>query len=132
MPDDVNANLGISRRQLIKRGAIVGGTVMWAAPVVQSLTSPAGAVAQGRVGTPSHACCFCYDGSNAAAATNSECSANGLSGPRSTAAKCEEFCDGGGLDQPGTPYQNFIYDRGTVGCQCNNNLAFGPTGCNCT
>jgi len=31
---------GLSRRDLIKRGAVVGG-VVWAAPVVQSLTSPA-------------------------------------------------------------------------------------------
>ena len=36
-----DGNLGISRRQLIKRGAIVGGTVVWAAPVVQSFTAPA-------------------------------------------------------------------------------------------
>lgn len=41
--DDVSPNLGISRRQLIKRSAVVGGTVVWAAPVIQSLTSPASA-----------------------------------------------------------------------------------------
>jgi hypothetical protein len=32
--------LGISRRSLLKRGAVVGGTV-WAVPVVQSLSAPA-------------------------------------------------------------------------------------------
>lgn len=31
---------GISRRSLLKRGAVVGGTV-WAAPVIQSLSAPA-------------------------------------------------------------------------------------------
>jgi len=36
--DDTGA--GLSRRDLIKRGAVVGG-VVWAAPVVQSLSSPA-------------------------------------------------------------------------------------------
>lgn len=41
---DEDPQPGISRRQLIKRSAIVGGTVMWAAPVIQSFTSPAGAV----------------------------------------------------------------------------------------
>ncbi|MGH9247601.1 MAG: hypothetical protein ACRD29_25490 [Acidimicrobiales bacterium] len=54
--DDVSANnpnLGISRRQLIKRGALVGGAVIWVTPVVQSFTSPAFA-AQGspRPGCP--------------------------------------------------------------------------------
>lgn len=51
---DVNdpGGLGISRRSLIKRGAIVGGTVLWAAPVVQSFTSPAGAVE----GSPACSC----------------------------------------------------------------------------
>lgn len=35
--EDIEANLGISRRDLIRRGAIVGGTLVWAAPVVQSI-----------------------------------------------------------------------------------------------
>lgn len=39
--EEFNANLGISRRTLIKRGAVVGGTLVWATPVVQSLTAPA-------------------------------------------------------------------------------------------
>ena len=39
--EEFNANLGISRRTLIKRGAVVGGTLVWAAPVVQSLSAPA-------------------------------------------------------------------------------------------
>lgn len=43
---------GMSRRTLIKRSAIVGGTVLWAAPVVQSFTSPA----FGQVGTAEEIC----------------------------------------------------------------------------
>ena len=39
---------GMTRRTLIKRSAVVGGTIMWATPVVQSFTSPA----FGQVGTP--------------------------------------------------------------------------------
>lgn len=38
---EVDANLGISRRGLIKRGAIVGGTIAWVAPTLQSFRSPA-------------------------------------------------------------------------------------------
>jgi hypothetical protein len=40
MDDGTGAGGGLSRRALIRRGAIIGG-VVWAAPVVQSMTSPA-------------------------------------------------------------------------------------------
>jgi hypothetical protein len=32
---------GVSRRDLMKRGVVVGGTLVWATPVVQSLATPA-------------------------------------------------------------------------------------------
>jgi hypothetical protein len=80
---------GVSRRTLIKRGAIVGGLV-WVTPVVQSLTTPANAqevpgggsplcraclaVTVGSTTThfnviPSSACCNCIEanGGNLAA-----------------------------------------------------------------
>ena len=34
-------DLGISRRDLLRRGAIVGGTVLWVTPVIQSMRTPA-------------------------------------------------------------------------------------------
>lgn len=37
MTDEVSPQLGMSRRDLLRRGAIVGGTLMWAAPTVQAL-----------------------------------------------------------------------------------------------
>jgi hypothetical protein len=40
MTDDTTGTSGLSRRDLIKRGAVVGG-VVWAAPVVSSMASPA-------------------------------------------------------------------------------------------
>lgn len=39
--DWVSSNLGVSRRELLKRSAIAGGTVLWVAPVIQSFTAPA-------------------------------------------------------------------------------------------
>ena len=47
--DDIESNLGISRRTLIKRGALVGGTLIWAAPAVQTLSR---AGASTTVGSP--------------------------------------------------------------------------------
>ena len=40
---------GLSRRSVIKRGAAVGGAVLWAAPVVQSIGGTAWAATQGSV-----------------------------------------------------------------------------------
>lgn len=40
-PEWVSSNLGVSRRELLKRSAIVGGTVVWVTPVIQSFTTPA-------------------------------------------------------------------------------------------
>ncbi|CAN5796222.1 hypothetical protein BH20ACT7_BH20ACT7_20380 [soil metagenome] len=39
--DHPDTDLGLSRRDLLRRGAIVGGTLVWAAPAVQTLARPA-------------------------------------------------------------------------------------------
>ena len=51
---------GISRRDVIKRGAIVGGTLVWAAPVVQSLGSKAafGTTVDTHPGSDRCSCCL--------------------------------------------------------------------------
>jgi len=54
--DSARRELGISRRELLRKGAIVGGTLLWATPVVQSLT-PA---AQAGV-SPRCSCCCCRE-----------------------------------------------------------------------
>jgi hypothetical protein len=43
----VDASLGISRRTLLRRGAVVGGALVWSVPVVSTLAAPAAAA-----GTP--------------------------------------------------------------------------------
>ena len=40
-PTEVSPQLGMSRRDLIRRGAILGGTLVWAAPAVQTFARPA-------------------------------------------------------------------------------------------
>jgi hypothetical protein len=39
MPDEGTSSFGMSRRDLIRRGAIAGGALVWAVPVVQSISS---------------------------------------------------------------------------------------------
>lgn len=58
---DFQANMGISRRTLLRRGAVIGGLV-WTAPVIRSLSHPAFAAE----GTPRDlsyvALCYSCDG----------------------------------------------------------------------
>ncbi len=81
---------GITRRTLVKRGAIVGGTVLWAAPVVQSFTSPA----FGQVGTGKDLSylAFFYDCGQGPRGVKIELNDNG------TVAACEASAD---PDTPG-------------------------------
>lgn len=61
--DDRRLNLhdesGMTRRDLMRRGAIVGGTLLWVAPAIQSFSSKAYA----QDGGPSPLCEFCIAGS---------------------------------------------------------------------
>lgn len=56
--EDMNlrSELGVTRRDLLKRGAVVGGTLLWVAPVIQSITPPAFAQNQSPVVV---SCCKC-------------------------------------------------------------------------
>ena len=55
--EQIQGDLGISRRDLIRRAAIVGGTLIWAAPAVQTITAKAYAATSPIVS----ACCECND-----------------------------------------------------------------------
>lgn len=56
--DPVDTNLGISRRTVLRRGAVVGGSLVWAAPAVQSISRTALAQTNG---TPVNGACPCTD-----------------------------------------------------------------------
>jgi hypothetical protein len=90
---DLGSDLGMSRRDLLRRGAIVGGTLLWAAPAVQSITQPAFAGEQ--IGTVRHACCFCTNPSPPQR-FNAEAHCNGLGGgagtPLNSDADCAAYC----------------------------------------
>ena len=55
---DLNSELGLTRRDLLRRGAVVGGTLLWVAPAIQSL-SPAARAQNSDVGSERFACCSC-------------------------------------------------------------------------
>ncbi len=56
---DFQSELGMSRRDLLRRSAIVGGAVLWVAPVMQSITQKAYAQ-EATVSGGECAACYCY------------------------------------------------------------------------
>jgi hypothetical protein len=58
---DVQGELGVSRRDLLRRGAVVGGALLWIAPAIHSVAAPAYANAV----SPAHrTCCSCTERSD--------------------------------------------------------------------
>jgi hypothetical protein len=58
---DLNSELGMSRRDLLRRSAIVGGTLLWVAPAIQSMAPKA--FAQEAGGSVTCSACYCWTGS---------------------------------------------------------------------
>lgn len=112
---------GLTRRQLLKRAAAVGG--VWAAPVVQSIAAPAFAQA-------SPPCCIPEDQEVNESNLSPLCCCKSLGGPfpgqPCTPANRGQivFLSGPGLCQPGAACNVFTctYNRAFV-CRCP------PTGC---
>jgi hypothetical protein len=90
-----NAQSGrLSRRDLIRRGAIVGGSLLWVAPAIQSLTPAAHAQT---VGSPTFGCCECRSGASGAVKCDGvgglEC-VDQTSKPTAVASEtaCQQYC----------------------------------------
>jgi hypothetical protein len=98
----------MTRRDLLRKGAIVGGGLLWATPTVQSIAKPAFAQA-----TPiCRACCRCNEPNE----FGQTCGLDSF-----TREQCERFCS--------TPEGNFVvdYQTGDESCTCNS-----LQGCDCT
>jgi hypothetical protein len=122
--DKFRSELGMTRRDLLRRGAIVGGTLLWAAPAIQSIAKPA--FASLTVGSTPHYCCFCTGGTTTA--QGGQCLNDGIP-PSATA--CRDFCTGLGAcnwswcDNRPTAY-GCVPPTGCEGT-CVNSTS-GPTG----
>jgi len=113
----VDGDLGISRRDLLRRGAVVGGTVLWVTPVIQSMTRPAFAQETPRGG------CFCIKWSP-------EDGCEDLNGQSSC---IETRGDAGGCDQ-GVGFSSNTNWTATLpaGCTLQEGCSkCGDEGCNC-
>ncbi len=102
----------LTRRDLIRRGAVVGGSLLWVAPAIQSLTPAAHA---STTGSPVFGCCECRNGAVGKEICNPgqdhvECTTEGSgqppgSGPASSAADCQTYC--------ASQYQAYCFHQST-------------------
>lgn len=83
----VRRELGISRRDLIRRGAVVGGTLLWAAPVIKTLSGTALAH-EVKKGTPNFFCCWCKFKKKPKGGPKGQCVS------ATTKAQCDSICRG--------------------------------------
>lgn len=89
----------LNRRDLLRRGAIVGGSLLWVAPTIQTLTQKAAAQT---AGSPAFGCCECRNGPVGKQLCNPgldhiTCTTAGSgqpagTGPASSDADCQAFC----------------------------------------
>jgi hypothetical protein len=107
---DLEGELGMSRRDLLRRSAIVGGTLLWAAPVMQSLTQKAYA-ADGTVTGGKCAACYCYTFHNRQRGGIHVDSDQGKvdNAEDLSAQDCEAFCEG---------FENHAYCQGSSVASC--------------
>jgi hypothetical protein len=103
--------LGVSRREMLKRSAIAGGTLLWATPVIQTL-SPSLAQAGSMM---VQKCCFCFNARNRRIPPT-QCINNGTPNDQDA---CRDVCRGLG-------YRDSSFCQGhTTSCDTVN-------GCTCT
>jgi len=112
---DMNTELGMSRRDLIRRGAIVGGTLVWVAPAIQSI-APKALAQVGGPGSATCSACYCWTGNHDHPAH--ETGTFGLS----TAEECNTFCQ----NSPAFPGKNEVHSEFCMGTDCD--IQTGPTG----
>jgi hypothetical protein len=112
----------ISRRQLLRRGALAGGSLVWAIPVVQSL-APAAYAQYARC-----ACCYCWSGDRQNPSRDA-CFDNGATAFLADAGTCAEWCRS--TNTSGEAYESSEYCSAATRCQCNQFGQAQPQGCTC-
>ena len=139
---DLNSELGMTRRDLIRRGAIVGGTLLWVAPAIQSMAPKAFAQTPGdgsdNPGSiPRCAACYCWSGNKQSPSKNRGFDGDfGSGGGLDSQADCQAFCahtgiysvSGGAADGP---YTTAEFCSGTT-CDTNTQVEPGTNGAFCT
>jgi hypothetical protein len=130
---DLNSETGMTRRDLMRRGAIVGGTLLWAAPAIQSLSTKAYAQEVGRSGECATCYCSFRRHNGTGQLVRDECNIDGVNGIYESDATCAAFCAAGGNRHPTGGYNGHQYTRCTTDCRCSSKTAGNspPFGVSC-
>ena len=125
-PDDaVRDGLGVTRRDMLRRGAVVAGTLLWAVPAIESIAPSA------RASTESGRCasCYCWHRTNAGTGTLDRdlCITDGVFPgiPTASAEDCATFCASFRTPSGGRLYNGSDYCQGTS-CRCSSLTANNP------
>ena len=120
---DLNDESGMTRRDMLRRGAIVGGTLLWVAPAIQSMAPKAFAV-EGSVGSKGCAACYCWSGTqgNLHNPEAGEAGTNVQQDGLRSSSDCRDWCNHEGAYASsggvfGGPFDNSQYCTGTSDCQ---------------
>ena len=137
---DLNDESGMTRRDMLRRGAIVGGTLLWVAPAIQSMAPRAFAQTDGELpgSVPQCAACYCWNGNKQSPTSNRGFdgdfgSGDGLNG----VSDCQAYCahtgiySGVGDGASGGPYTGSEFCSGTT-CDKNTQVETGTNGAFCT
>lgn len=133
---DLNSELGMSRRDLIRRGAIVGGTLLWVAPAIQSM-APKAFAQETAPGTARCAACYCWSGDKQGPTKNRGFDGDlGSGSGLDNQADCTAFCTHTGIysasgGASGGPYDTGEFCSGT-NCETNTQIEPGTNGAFCT
>jgi len=136
---DLNDESGMTRRDMLRRGAIVGGTLLWVAPAIQSMAPRAFAQTDGELpGSARCAACYCWTGDKQNPSINRGFdgefgTGSGLDSPTDCQAYCAHtgaYSGGGGA--PGGPYTSSEFCSGLTQCETNTKNEDGANGAFCT
>ncbi len=138
---DLNSELGMSRRDLLRRSAVVGGALLWVAPAIQTMAPKALAARQGP--SPGRcAACYCWSGNKQSPTPQNGGpgdwgTINGIvaAGGLFSSDDCENFCKWqaqyAGAGASFGPYTNYDYCSGTD-CNINTSTSGGTNGATCS
>jgi hypothetical protein len=101
---NMRRHLGVSRRDLLRRGAVVGGTLLWTVPVVSTISR----AHMQETKSPAFTCCEC---SNPREGVTPATLCVPENGSVDTPSQCADFCQNAGYRN-----HNFHTSPTAIGC----------------
>lgn len=113
---DLNSELGMSRRDLLRRSAIVGGTLLWVAPAIESIAPKAFAQTLAP-SSPGCAACYCWNTKTSGKLKHDTALHGGIhSGGLLNAEDCAVYCLERAQDPDNNPFTHSVYCTGPANC----------------